>query len=332
MAISVLAWIIFLLHFAYNVRTKGWLAGINQTAGFLIAIALGSTVVTSAVWDWAPRQITPRVATSAGWQLIQDASGGTLRLGDQAAAIAQNQGAAAGSGQYVVTVSGGSQPVTTTTTSGLPAVAAQPVVSGFNYDPLANVPVTVVTAVLQLKHWDAPTWDVATVDPATLPNKQGTACGKWTDPASQRWLVACPASNGIIFPADQTDWRAAGISFPEPTPAPTAPPALTVEELNKKVGECWAGWAQDVNLRYVTDRLGTTAIPYGTNWTLRGPGGFLDWGTTFVTAPSEIWYLSSEELGILDYQINGVLGRSFPGANDSGTMSYSGTGGMCAVR
>lgn len=320
MAFSVLVWIIFLIHFSYQVRTKGWLAGINQTAGFLIALALGSTVITSAVWNWAPRQVASRVSTSAGWQLIQDASGGTLRLGDQAAAIAQEQGVTAGSSQYVVN---GPVVVTAVPSGG---VLTQPVVSGFNYEPLDSVPVVIVAAQLQLKHWDATGWDMPGVG-----DRKGTACGKWLDPAGQKWLVACPASGGVIFPADQVDWRGAGISFPEPTPASAPIPTKTPEELNKLIGACWAEFATAVNLRYVTDKIGAAVLPYGTHWTLTGPGGFLDFGS-WTGAKDEVWYLNSDELGIQNYAINGDLARSFPGNDDSATVSYIGTGGMCTVR
>ena len=325
MAISTLAWIVFLIHFAYQVRTKGWLAGINQTAGFLIALALGSTVITSAVWNWAPRQVASRVSTSAGWQLIQDASGGTLRLGDTAAQLAQNQGVAQSSGQYVVDTGGGPVVVTSVPSGGV-LTLTQPVVSGFNYEPLDSVPVVIVAAQLQLKHWDATGWDLPAVA-----DRQGTACGKWLDPQGQRWLVACPASGGVIFPADQTDWRSAGITFSEPTPAPTPVPSKSPEEINRLVGQCWAEWAGSVTLRYVTDGLGAAVLPYGTHWTLTGPGGFLDFGS-WAGAKDEIWKLSSQELGIQDYIINGDLARSFMGSDDSASVAYVGTGGMCTVR
>ena len=136
----------------------------------------------------------------------------------------------------------------------------------------------------------------------------------------QRWLVACPASGGVIFPADQTDWRSAGITFSEPTPAPTPVPSKSPEEINRLVGQCWAEWAGSVTLRYVTDGLGAAVLPYGTHWTLTGPGGFLDFGS-WAGAKDEIWKLSSQELGIQDYIINGDLARSFMGSDDSASVA-----------
>ena len=75
-----------------------------------------------------------------------------------------------------------------------------------------------------------------------------------------------------------------------------------------------------MTLRYVTDGLGAAVLPYGTHWTLTGPGGFLDFGS-WAGAKDEIWKLSSQELGIQDYIINGDLARSFMGSDDSASVA-----------
>lgn len=309
-AVTVVIWLLVVIRVAIEIAKKGPLGVLNWGLAFALSLALLSTIVTWGVWDWAPRQVARNVSGSAGLSLIEQATGGIVELGgfNQAELLFESPNAAPSEGA--------------TTTQ-------QPQAAVFNYTPLDNVPVVVVAQSLQLKHWDAVSWDLPSVAAESLPDQKGTVCGVWQDNAGTNWGVACPASEGKIFPLGQVDWQGAGIVLPTAT-STTAAPAMSEEDKLKQIATCWLKWAESVSLRNVRESMGATILPYGTKWLLTGPGGFFDFGSWGFDEDEE-WHLASPKLSIMDYVINGELARSFSGADDSGTVSYVGTGAMCTT-
>jgi len=78
-----------------------------------------------------------------------------------------------------------------------------------------------------------------------------------------------------------------------------------------QMGECWLGWANTQAITSSEAKWGLQALPAGTTWNLTSPK---NWKKFWTNMTKETWYLSSSELGIENYPINGVLARSFPGA------------------
>lgn len=102
--------------------------------------------------------------------------------------------------------------------------------------------------------------------------------------------------------------------------APTQ--AVDKAEYNRAMGACWQTWAGAY--LYGTDQnWGQNALPAGPfgPWSLTGPGELGSW----AGKADEQWKLSNPILGINDYPVNGYVGRSFPGADDSGTTTVYGS-------
>jgi len=93
---------------------------------------------------------------------------------------------------------------------------------------------------------------------------------------------------------------------------------------NEAMANCWTTWA-GVYL-YGTDQdWGQNALPVGYGpWALTGPGGFADFGS-WAGVQNEKWTLSNRQLGIVDFPVNGVVGRSFPRFDDSGSVTVYGS-------
>lgn len=98
----------------------------------------------------------------------------------------------------------------------------------------------------------------------------------------------------------------------------TTAPEYTTAETNAAKANCWTTWASVYLTGTTNDSWGTMAIPAGTGpWELSARG---DWNNNFRGKANELWYLSNKTLGIEDFVVNGYVGRSFLGNNDSGTI------------
>ena len=105
-----------------------------------------------------------------------------------------------------------------------------------------------------------------------------------------------------------------------PTPVPT--PTVTRVQWFKILGVCWLQWANAQGLTTTQASWGLMALPAGTSWSLQGPGS---WVAFWNNRSKEQWFLSSSDLGIQGYMINGYLARSFPGNDISSTILLRGT-------
>lgn len=150
------------------------------------------------------------------------------------------------------------------------------------------------------------------------------------------YALACPASEGVTFALNQVslppDWPQLPVGLlPQPTvsaPKGTGggePVTMTPEER----GACWLDWANGVDLSSITQEQGPLFLPRGTEWRLKGPGGFLEWGSMWHTKNGERWTLTNQGMGVIDYPINGWVGRSFPGYDDAGVIVVKGMGDVC---
>lgn len=173
-----------------------------------------------------------------------------------------------------------------------------------------------------LKSTDLTWWEPKLVDPC---NEHDEPSG---NPITVPWSMLTITSGTPPTIVAQPAMIVPPTSVPPVEEQPVLQPSgLTQEEWNGACSDFWAAWADQNDLRYLRDAtIGTDALPAGTNWTLTGPG---ELSSFWHTAGSEQWYLSSEQLEITNYPINGVVGRGFPFANDNGQVALTGSGSQC---
>lgn len=103
---------------------------------------------------------------------------------------------------------------------------------------------------------------------------------------------------------------------------PKPQPEYTQAELQSAMGACWMKWA-GMYLTGTEADWSTNALPLDSGaWTLTGPG---DWQTAFRGKAREVFTLSNPALDIVDYPINGYVGRSFPTFDDDSSVIVYGT-------
>lgn len=316
MAIAILFWVVFLVYFAYTSREVGPSAAVNRIVTFLITLALGFTIVTSCVWNWGVRQASSRISTSAGWELLDSASGGVTKLGQAAEAnrvsILDTAPEFAGAATTINPQSGGGQQQVVVDPTPQPAVQTVPQPADYEFGQKT------LKGVGEIHAWRAKVegdlWiynQLVLIDgsvvsaPSELPSKIPTP------------PPAVPVQQLVVIQ-------------PQPTPVleQVAPPAaLSEEELLKEQVACFLLFATANSLSAYTGKDGTAILPYGIQFQLTGPGGVLDFGSWIWTS-AEIWQLSIPAVKI-EMPVTGTWARSIPGANDSGTVMISGRGMFC---
>ncbi len=142
----------------------------------------------------------------------------------------------------------------------------------------------------------------------SIMNGQQVCVDSWS---SDGWLNGCDNQSG--YRLQFQSWMAGLPSSPSQTNITQS----TVQLTNEQLGQCWMVFASK-NLTGDAE-FGAQALPAGTSWMLKGPGGFADFGS-WTGKKGEEWTLTNIDLGIENYPINGSLGRSFPNADDSGSV------------
>lgn len=336
----IAVWVIFIVYAAWKARRDGLVGVLNQGMGFTAAMLFGVTIATSLVWDWAPTQSTRRISNSSGIKIAEQLAGGMVQLVAPTGSVLN----------FPVTIE----------------IVGQPTATGTPLPPPAVINTPVPPAPVDVRQWVYPITEVSVlglkVDQLVLEWADGggvsrvipkgqisnaRVCGVWLKPGfyqndTYTHVVACNGDGRLeILRADQLTlppdfpWPAATPTAVPPTQVPTIPPGMAtaqaiqqLQELQYARGACWVIWATQVNLRESTEQLGALVLPFGTNWKLTGPGGFLEFGS-WTTEANEVWHLSSSDLGITDFLVTGALARSFPDANDSETITVIGQGPMC---
>lgn len=320
MAIAILTWVIFLVYFAYTSRTAGPIAAFNRVATFLITLALGFTFVTSMVWNWGVRQATSRISTSAGWDLLDSASGGVTQLGQAAEAnrvsILDTAPEFAGAATASNPQSGGGQQQVVADPTPQPAVQVQTVPQPLDFEFGQKT----LKGVGEIHAWRAKVeGDLWIYNQLVLMDGS---------------TVTAPKDLPAKIPLPPTPIPATTLVVQTPPPEPTLQTApqletvvtMTPEQIMQQQALCWLNWAEINDFSSYTGSDGESLIPFGVSAQLYGPG---DWQTFWKTAGSEVWRLEIPSFGIQNYPVTGTWARSVANADDSGETIFQGRGLFC---